>query len=274
MKKVNFNKLENFEIPESWIENALNAKPKKKPLLLRPYVWGTAASVVLIAAVSLLVLKPFRSSSEPPASVSATAASGTTEQTAATEGTTVASSTLQTSPAKAPAASSAPQTLSTEAPAETEPVPEPTEQTEQTDDPSKFRIKDTWFVDTCAVRSDSTPVQNDTPLLLDKSELFTGDITVTVAPGSEFSDRAHISLEISGYYGPDAQAVGGGVLLELVQGGNGEKTVSFNLFDERAYTPSADYTFRFYCYNDDGSRTEIKTLTEQLYSDNPVTVIL
>ena len=36
MKKVNFNSLENFEVPEEWIEKAINAKPKKKPLLLRP----------------------------------------------------------------------------------------------------------------------------------------------------------------------------------------------------------------------------------------------
>lgn len=54
MKKVNFNSLQNFEVPEGWIENALNASPKrKKPLLLRPYLLGTAASLVILSAVVL-----------------------------------------------------------------------------------------------------------------------------------------------------------------------------------------------------------------------------
>ncbi len=59
MKKVNFNALQNFEVPESWIENAINAKPKKKPFYLNPLYYGTAAALVIavgIAAFSLLYL--------------------------------------------------------------------------------------------------------------------------------------------------------------------------------------------------------------------------
>lgn len=59
MKKVNFNALQNFEVSESWIENAINAKPKKKPFYLNPRYYGTAAALVIavgIAAFSLLYL--------------------------------------------------------------------------------------------------------------------------------------------------------------------------------------------------------------------------
>lgn len=53
MKKLNFDALTQFEVPESWIERALAAKPKKKPLWLRPVVIGSAASLVITAAVVL-----------------------------------------------------------------------------------------------------------------------------------------------------------------------------------------------------------------------------
>ena len=56
MKKVNFNAAMNFEVTESWIEKALNAKPKKKPLYLRPYVIGSAAGVVLAVAVTVFAV--------------------------------------------------------------------------------------------------------------------------------------------------------------------------------------------------------------------------
>lgn len=59
MKKRNFNMLENFEVPESWIENAINAKPapQKKPFYLNPrytrYI-GIAASLVLAVGIALM----------------------------------------------------------------------------------------------------------------------------------------------------------------------------------------------------------------------------
>lgn len=56
MRKVNFNALKNVSAPESWVEKALHAKPKKKPIFLRPYFIGTAASVVVVSAVVLTLL--------------------------------------------------------------------------------------------------------------------------------------------------------------------------------------------------------------------------
>lgn len=86
MKKVYFNAAKSFEVPESWIENAVNAKPKKKPLLLRPYLIGTAASVVLAVAVTIFavvatnrnVTKP-----KPPIPVKPQAATAATEESTA-----------------------------------------------------------------------------------------------------------------------------------------------------------------------------------------------
>ena len=56
MKKVNFNALQNFEVPESWIENAINAKPKKKLFHLNPRHLGMAACLVI--AVSNSIFSP------------------------------------------------------------------------------------------------------------------------------------------------------------------------------------------------------------------------
>ena len=56
MRKVNFNALKNVAVPDSWVEKALHAKPKKKPIFLRPYFIGTAASVVVVSAVVLTLL--------------------------------------------------------------------------------------------------------------------------------------------------------------------------------------------------------------------------
>lgn len=56
MRKVNFNALKNVSAPEDWVEKALHAKPKKRPIFLRPYFIGTAASVVVVSAVVLTLL--------------------------------------------------------------------------------------------------------------------------------------------------------------------------------------------------------------------------
>ena len=61
MKKRNFNMLENFEVPESWIENAINAKPapQKKSFYLNPRYTrfiGIAASLVLAAGMPMSTL--------------------------------------------------------------------------------------------------------------------------------------------------------------------------------------------------------------------------
>lgn len=92
MKKLNFDALTQFEVPESWIERALAAKPKKKPLWLRPVVIGSAASLVITAAVVLTLWlhtggsAPLSPKTELPVQPSAVAA-GKTESTLQNEST-------------------------------------------------------------------------------------------------------------------------------------------------------------------------------------------
>ncbi len=92
MKKLNFDALTQFEVPESWIERALDAKPKKKPLWLRPAVIGSAASLVITAAVVLTLWlhtggsAPLSPKTELPVQPSAVAA-GKTESTLQNEST-------------------------------------------------------------------------------------------------------------------------------------------------------------------------------------------
>lgn len=272
MKKVNFNSLENFEVPEEWIEKAINAKPKKRPLLLRPYIIGTAASIVLVTAASLLLFNSLNPSNVTPVAVSTTAPTEAVTvkvpSTAATE--------KPTEPKTVPTTESKTETETVPTdPAETEPVTEPQLTTVvPTDDPSKFRIKEKWEVDTSAERSDAALVSPDTPLLLSQDELFTGDITVIVSPESPFYERKAFYLDVTGEYSSDAIEVGGEVILEPVHGENGEKSVTFNLFSEGAYTPSTDYSFLFYNLDGNGSKSDAKTLTEPLYSNNSVTITI
>ncbi len=60
MEEFNCNQLKNIEIPESWIENAINAAEKKKKAVLPPRFFrcaaGIAACVVLAAAITFSVL--------------------------------------------------------------------------------------------------------------------------------------------------------------------------------------------------------------------------
>lgn len=92
MKKLNFDALTQFEVPESWIERALDAKSKKKPLWLRPVVIGSAASLVITAAVVLTLWlhtggsAPLSPETELPVQPSAVAA-GKTESTLQNEST-------------------------------------------------------------------------------------------------------------------------------------------------------------------------------------------
>ena len=53
-----FSQLKSFKTPENWIETAIKIPQKKKPLpfILRPYVIGTAASLVIVAAAVLTIL--------------------------------------------------------------------------------------------------------------------------------------------------------------------------------------------------------------------------
>lgn len=57
MNEFNFNELKNFEVPESWVENALNIPSKNKkaasPILFYRFAAGITACVVLGVAVTL-----------------------------------------------------------------------------------------------------------------------------------------------------------------------------------------------------------------------------
>lgn len=102
MKKVNFNALQNFEVPESWIEKAINAKPaapKKKPIYLNSRYLSTAASVVL--AVGITVFSPLflnRGITLPVKDVFATSSAASAPQQDTTPGTTQASGITPTLP--------------------------------------------------------------------------------------------------------------------------------------------------------------------------------
>ena len=294
MKKVNFNSLENFEVPEEWIEKAINAKPKKKPLLLRPYVWGTAASIVLVGAASLFILKPFKSGDSLPAAAGTTAAP---TETAKADDTPA--STAGTEPAAKPETTDSTEaTKSTDAPASTTGTVPSTEKTTvpstvQTDptgtgrhdygEPhahdipegqSVYHIDSKWEVDLSLDRPNSRSDSAEIPQepMLTKDELFTGDITVEVLSDSLFYDCDTIYIEFSGCYNNGSRKIDGRVILAPKQTEDGKRSATFNLFYDEAYTPSADYTIRIYALNDNGSKTDVETLTKPLYSDNSITI--
>lgn len=294
MKKVNFNSLENFEVPEEWIEKAINAKPKKKPLLLRPYVWGTAASIVLVAAASLFILKPFKSGDSLPAAVGTTAAP--TETAKADD---APASTTETEPAAKPETTAPTEaTKSTDSPASTTGTVPSTEKTTvpstvQTDptgtgrhdygEPhahyipegqSVYHIDSKWEVDLSLDRPNSRSDSAEIPQepMLTKDELFTGNITVEVLSDSLFYDCDTIYMEISGCYNNGSRRIDGRVILAPKQTEDGKKSATFNLFYDEAYTPSADYTISIYALNENGSKTDVLTMNMPLYSDNSITI--
>ena len=294
MKKVNFNSLENFEVPEEWIEKAINAKPKKKPLLLRPYVWGTAASIVLVGAASLFILKPFKNGDSLPAAAGTTAAPTETVKADDTP-----ASTAGTEPAAKPETTDSTEaTKSTDAPASTTGTVPSTEKTTvpstvQTDptgtgrhdygEPhahyipegqSVYHIDSKWEVDLSSARPNSRSDSAEIPQepMLTKDELFTGDITAEVSSDSLFYDCETIYIEFSGCYNNGSRKIDGRVILAPKQTEDGKKSATFNLFYDEAYTPSADYTIRIYALNENGSKTDVLTMNMPLYSDNSITI--
>lgn len=56
--KRNFNVIMNLEVPESWVENAVNipqTAKKRKRVILKPYLIGTAASLVIAVVLSIII---------------------------------------------------------------------------------------------------------------------------------------------------------------------------------------------------------------------------
>ena len=294
MKKVNFNSLENFEVPEEWIEKAINAKPKKKPLLLRPYVWGTAASIVLVAAASLFILKPFKSGDSLPAAAGTTAAPTETAKAddtpASTAGTEPAAKPETTDSTEATKSNDAPASTTGTVPSTEKTTVPSTVQTDPTgtgrhdygephahdipEGQSVYHIDSKWEVDLSLDRPNSRSDSAEIPQepMLTKDELFTGNITVEVLSDSLFYDCDTIYIEFSGCYNNGSRKIDGRVILAPKQTEDGKRSATFNLFYDEAYTPSADYTIRIYALNDNGSKTAVETLTKPLYSDNSITI--
>ena len=288
MKKVNFNSLENFEVPEEWIEKAINAKPKKKPLLLRPYVWGTAASIVLVGAASLFILKPFKSGDSLPAAPTETAKADYTP--ASTAGTGPAAKPETTDSTEATKSTDAPASTTGTVPSTEKTTVPSTVQTDPTgtgrhdygephahyipEGQSVYHIDSKWEVDLSLDRPNSRSDSAEIPQepMLTKDELFTGNITVEVLSDSLFYDCDTIYIEFSGCYNNGSRKIDGRVILAPKQTEDGKKSATFNLFYDEAYTPSADYTIRIYALNDNGSKTAVETLTKPLYSDNSITI--
>ena len=288
MKKVNFNSLENFEVPEEWIEKAINAKPKKKPLLLRPYVWGTAASIVLVAAASLFILKPFKSGDSLPAAPTETAKADDTP--ASTAGTEPAAKPETTDSTEATKSTDAPASTTGTVPSTEKTTVPSTVQTDPTgtgrhdygephahdipEGQSVYHIDSKWEVDLSLDRPNSRSDSAEIPQepMLTKDELFTGNITVEVLSDSLFYDCDTIYIEFSGCYNNGSRKIDGRVILAPKQTEDGKRSATFNLFYDEAYTPSADYTIRIYALNDNGSKTDVETLTKPLYSDNSITI--
>ena len=288
MKKVNFNSLENFEVPEEWIEKAINAKPKKKPLLLRPYVWGTAASIVLVGAASLFILKPFKSGDSLPAAPTETAKADYTP--ASTAGTEPAAKPETTDSTEATKSTDAPASTTGTVPSTEKTTVPSTVQTDPTgtgrhdygephahdipEGQSVYHIDSKWEVDLSLDRPNSRSDSAEIPQepMLTKDELFTGNITVEVLSDSLFYDCDTIYIEFSGCYNNGSRKIDGRVILAPKQTEDGKRSATFNLFYDEAYTPSADYTIRIYALNDNGSKTDVETLTKPLYSDNSITI--
>ena len=279
MKKVNFNAAMNFEVTESWIEKALNAKPKKKPLYLRPYVIGSAAGVVLAVAVTVFAViltskAPISPQSPVPVmpQTVTTAAEAPTEPSAKVKPTETQPTTQATKPTE-------PEPTRPE-PARPEPTrPEPTEAaaeattvpvtagkiTKPTEDDGiqypyrekMYKLSDSWIIDEemiedrmgsmspCSGEINSSPVVNPPPDMLKVSDLFTGTITVHMAADSPYNVNGMMQCKISSYYAPADKKIDGVVSLKLTDGENGEKTVWFNPYAYHNIPSGCSYTFTF-----------------------------
>lgn len=284
MKKVNFNQLQNFEVPQEWIDKAMKATPQKPPFLRRPYVIGSmiGLGVILTAVVVLVLINPFQKHNDAEHNGLATATEATvavqqnaTEQQAAvTEAETTVEGTDAVETEHVDETKAAEKnTAETTAAKNPEKNPEP-ETTADSGDVVKYRVKDQWYVDNRSERSEA-PAMNDTDLELEKSELFTGDITIVISPNSPFYDAKEIRMAAYGVYSPTGQEVYGSGYLAPYEAENGDKIIRINLFDEGAYTPSANgYTFSFNFFDSDTDKSARDMVTVDLIGSDPVMIAL
>ena len=311
MKKVNFNAAMNFEVTESWIEKALNAKPKKKPLYLRPYVIGSAAGVVLAVAVTVFAViftsqAPISPQSPVPVKTQTTTVSSTapTEPKPSSEQPTTRKVVPTTAPPTEPEPTQPEPTQPeptqpkpTEVSAEATTVPvtagkitKPTE-----DDGIQYpyreelhKLSDSWIIDEETIGNqmgpmgpaspnsgeiNSGPVVNPPPDMLKVSDLFTGTITVHMAADSPYNVNGMMQCEISSYYAPADKKIDGVVSLKLTDGENGEKTVWFNPYAYHNIPSGCSYTFTFTGKTADGEPVT-KTVTRILSGKRSVDITI
>ena len=251
MKPLNFDALTNFEVPEEWIEKALSAKPKKKPIILRPYVIGSAAAIVLAVGITVFAVATLKNNSQKPnAFVAAPMATvETTDSTARPEAQPETAA--QTEPATQEA------TAVTERPVPpTLPYTGATVETTE-DESSKYQMSTEWFTDVRSVRPEPWGQAPGSPSVeppkLDISELYTGDVIIKAAPDSLFYESARIDVSITATHKESGARFSGTVITAPEKDENGEAVTRFNFFENNVYIPDdCEYTFEFIAYDENG----------------------
>ena len=264
MKPLNFDALTNFEVPEEWIEKALSAKPKKKPIILRPYVIGSAAAIVLAVGITVFAVATLKNNSQKPNALVAApmATVETTDSTAPPEAQPeTTDSTARPEAQPETAAQTEPATQ--EATAVTErPVPPTLPYTGATvetteDESSKYQMSTEWFTDVRSVIPESWGQACESPSVeppkLDISELYTGDVIIKVAPDSLFYESARIDVSITATHKESGARFSGTVITAPEKDENGEAVTRFNFFENNVYIPDdCEYTFEFIAYDENG----------------------
>ena len=251
MKPLNFDALTNFEVPEEWIEKALSAKPKKKPIILRPYVIGSAAAIVLAVGITVFAVATLKNNSQKPNALVAApmATVETTDSTARPEAQPETAA--QTEPATQEA------TAVTERPVPpTLPYTGATVETTE-DESSKYQMSTEWFTDVRSVRPEPWGQAPGSPSVeppkLDISELYTGDVIIKVAPDSLFYESARIDVSITATHKESGARFSGTVITAPEKDENGEAVTRFNFFENNVYIPDdCEYTFEFIAYDENG----------------------
>lgn len=271
MKKVNFNAMQSFEVPESWIENAVNAKPQKKPIYLRPYVIGSAASVVLAVAVTIIAVIAMNKTPISPDSMIPVKPQTTTAATEATEATAAPTTVKPTEKATEPVTE-----------AVTEPVTEPVTEavTEEVTEPRELAdderlLTPDWYVWNVEGMSRSDAASGDIdPPVLKLDEMYQGTITVKMAADSPYGADDVLRCTVTAGFTDLNADTAGSVIVKLQSDDNGQKSVAFCPYESNAYLPSGRaYTFTFTGKTADGKEVT-KTVTQTLSGDHSVTITI
>ena len=294
MKKLNFNSLKNISVPESWIETALNAKPKKKPFFFRPYVIGTAASLVIVA-MAVVTLRfhsenaaPFSPKTEPYARspiVTVTEPETTSSKefttpqksgahTVSTEGSVATQevSALTTAP-KRQTETNLPDALTTFSAAKANEPIQTTKDLEPETSPENPHLFEMTlgFGGVCRIdSSDDNHPSKPTMLSIDK--LFTGNIVIKASAKSKAMQSKELYCEVSAVYEPTGEAIYGIFDINFSVTATGAKKTVLNPFSKGIYLPSdCEYTLTFKSKSSERSQA-LATVTPTL-SGNKTTII-